>query len=96
MGEPQIKNKPADCGNAVLLKMVRNKFVQEAGKHRRVTGTRTDITDRKQVDDALLFANRQLNHIIDLLPDASIVIDKDRIFITSNRAVEEMAEVKSL
>ena len=63
------------------------------GKPLRSIGTHTDITDRKRTDDALILANRQLNDIIEFLPDATAVIDKDKKFIAWNRAMEEMTGV---
>ena len=52
-----------------------------------------DITERKQAEDALISANRQLNDIIEFLPDATLVIDKDKKVIAWNRAMEEMTGV---
>ena len=75
--------------------MARDKSVPKAGKPGRVTGTHTNSTYRKQAEDALPSTNRQLNDVIELLPDASTAIHRDRIFITWNRAVEEMAEVRA-
>jgi PAS domain S-box-containing protein len=52
-----------------------------------------DITERKRAEEALISANQQLNDIIEFLPDATAVIDKDKKFIAWNRAMEEMTGV---
>ena len=52
-----------------------------------------DITERRQAEDALISANRQLNDIIEFLPDATLVIDRDKKVIAWNRAIEEMTGV---
>ena len=52
-----------------------------------------DVTERKNAEEALISANRQLNDIIEFLPDATMVIDKDKKVIAWNRAIEEMTGV---
>ena len=52
-----------------------------------------DITERKKAEEALISANRQLNDIIEFLPDATLVIDKDDKVIAWNRAIEEMTGI---
>jgi len=52
-----------------------------------------DITERRQAEDALISANRRLNDIIEFLPDATLVIDRDKKIIAWNRAIEKMTGV---
>lgn len=52
-----------------------------------------DITERKQAEEALISANRALNDIIEFLPDATVVVDKDRNVVAWNRAMEEMTGI---
>jgi PAS domain S-box-containing protein len=52
-----------------------------------------DVTERKKAEEALISANRQLNDIIEFLPDATMVIDRDKKVIAWNRAIEEMTGV---
>ena len=52
-----------------------------------------DITERKNAEEALISSNRQLNDIIEFLPDATLVTDKDHKVIAWNRAMEEMTGV---
>jgi PAS domain S-box-containing protein len=49
-----------------------------------------DITERKKVEAALQSAHRRLQDIVEFLPDATFVVDKDRKVIAWNRAIEEM------
>jgi len=63
-----------------------------ANTQRRVASLR-DITERRQAENALISANRQLNEIIEFLPDATFVVDRDKKVIAWNRAMEEMAGV---
>jgi PAS domain S-box-containing protein/putative nucleotidyltransferase with HDIG domain len=57
-------------------------------------GTVLDITDRKKAEEALQAAHRNLQDIVDFLPDATFVIDNDRRVIVWNRAAEEMTGVR--
>lgn len=58
-----------------------------------IAGQVVDITARKQVEAALQAANRQLQGIIDFLPDATLVIDRSQRVIAWNRAMEEKTGV---
>jgi len=53
-----------------------------------------DITDRKQTEDALRESRRHLSNIIEFLPDATFVIDRQGKVMAWNRAIEEMTGVK--
>jgi PAS domain S-box-containing protein len=52
-----------------------------------------DVTACKEAEDALISANRQLNDIIEFLPDATLVVNKDKRVIAWNRAIEEMTGI---
>ncbi|OPY93402.1 MAG: Blue-light-activated protein [Syntrophaceae bacterium PtaU1.Bin231] len=52
-----------------------------------------DITDRKRAEEALLETRRQLADIIEFLPDATLVIDREGRVIAWNRAIEVMTGV---
>ncbi len=74
---------------------VNARVVREAdGKILFYEGTQEDITARKQAEEALKATNRKLNDIIEFLPDATFVVDKDNRVIAWNRAIEEMTGVK--
>ncbi len=49
-----------------------------------------DITERKQVEEALRESEQRLAEIIDFLPDATFAIDRQGKVIAWNRAIEKM------
>jgi PAS domain S-box-containing protein len=55
--------------------------------------THDDVTRRKKTEEALITANQQLRDIIEFLPDATFVVDKDHKVIAWNRAIEEMTGI---
>lgn len=52
-----------------------------------------DITERKKNETALRENERLLSDIIEFLPDATFVIDKDRRVVSWNRAIEKMTGI---
>ncbi|MFA8435056.1 MAG: PAS domain S-box protein [Marinifilaceae bacterium] len=50
----------------------------------------TDISQKKKAESDLVKAHRQLQDIIEFLPDATFVIDKNKKVIAWNKALEEM------
>ncbi|HVO67931.1 MAG TPA: PAS domain S-box protein [Syntrophales bacterium] len=54
-----------------------------------------DITDRKRAEEALKESQQQLSDIINFLPDATLVIDKEGKVIAWNRAIEKMTGIKA-
>ncbi len=60
------------------------------GNHMGAIESIRDITDRKGAEEALKESQQQLSDIINFLPDATLVIDKEGKVIAWNRAIEEM------
>ncbi|HOV86801.1 MAG TPA: PAS domain S-box protein [Syntrophobacteraceae bacterium] len=58
-----------------------------------VIETLQDITERKRTEDALQESRQRLADIIDFLPDATFVVDREGRVIAWNRAMEEMTGV---
>lgn len=56
-------------------------------------GTAVDITERRLSEDRLRRAHQHLFDIIEFLPDAIFVIDRDKKVVAWNRAIEEMTGV---
>ncbi|MEN6473640.1 MAG: PAS domain S-box protein [Syntrophaceae bacterium] len=52
-----------------------------------------DISERKRAEERLKEANRQLQNIIEFLPDATLITDGEQRIIAWNRAMEEMTGV---
>jgi len=59
-----------------------------------LVGIIRDITERKQAELALKAAHRELQDIIEFLPDATFVINRDKKVLYWNRAMEEMTGIK--
>jgi len=59
-----------------------------------IVGIVRDITSRKEAELALKAAHHELMDIIEFLPDATLVIDREKKVIAWNRAMEEMTGVK--
>jgi signal transduction histidine kinase len=55
---------------------------------------KTEILHRREAEDNLKAAYHRLSDIIEFLPDATFVIDKDKKVIAWNKAIEEMTGVK--
>ncbi|OPY75520.1 MAG: Blue-light-activated protein [Syntrophorhabdus sp. PtaU1.Bin058] len=53
-----------------------------------------DITQRKKAEEELRMAHQQFFNIIEFLPDATLVIDREKKIIAWNRACEEMTGVR--
>jgi diguanylate cyclase (GGDEF)-like protein/PAS domain S-box-containing protein len=52
-----------------------------------------DISDRAMAEEALLGVQQRLDHIIEFLPDATLVVDNEHRVIAWNRAIEGMTGV---
>ncbi|MEI7637880.1 MAG: PAS domain S-box protein [Syntrophus sp. (in: bacteria)] len=57
-------------------------------------GTCMDITDRIMADEQLRESQQRLSDIIEFLPDATLVIDKNGEVIAWNRTIETMTGIK--
>jgi PAS domain S-box-containing protein len=66
-----------------------------AGEIEFVYGTFLDITERQQAEAAIRESERRLLDIIDFLPDATLIIDRQGTVIGWNRAIEAMTGVKA-
>ena len=55
----------------------------------------SDITDQKMAEEALQESRERLENIIDFLPDATFVIDREGRVIAWNRAIEELTGIKA-
>lgn len=55
-----------------------------------ILGSSQDITEYRRAEEAMKESEQQQKEIIDFLPDATLVIDKEGKIIAWNRAIEEM------
>ncbi len=66
----------------------------ETGRVVKYQGTIRDITEHRVAEEELKKAHDQLLGIIEFLPDATFVIDRDKKVIAWNRAMEEMTGIR--
>ncbi len=60
------------------------------GQARYIDGIMEDISHRKHAEQALRESERRLVSLIDLMPDAAFVIDRDGVVVAWNRALESL------
>ncbi|MDD2901384.1 MAG: response regulator [Syntrophales bacterium] len=60
-----------------------------------VYGAFIDITERKEAEEALRESERRFQNIIDFLPDATLVIDREGKVLAWNRAMEALTGVQA-
>ncbi|HWP97971.1 MAG TPA: PAS domain S-box protein [Syntrophomonadaceae bacterium] len=82
-----------DAGGTVSLD-VRMRLIHKNNMPVAVQGIARDISDRKLIESQFLATNQKLLDIIEFLPDATFVIDRDHRVIAWNRAIEELTGVK--
>lgn len=68
-------------------------IADDSGRMVELQAVGRDITEYKQAEDKLRAAHRQLQDIVEFLPDATFVLDRDRRVMAWNRATEEMTGV---
>ncbi len=73
------------------IKRLRNFNAQLRGVNERL---KSEILHRQEAENNLKAAYHKLSDIIEFLPDATFVIDKDKKVIAWNKAIEEMTGVK--
>ncbi|MCX6826881.1 MAG: PAS domain S-box protein [candidate division Zixibacteria bacterium] len=71
------------------VRAVRN----DNGELLHIEGTCRDISERKHSEALILAAQQQMEQVIDLLPDATSVIDQEGKVVFWNKAMEEMTGV---
>ena len=82
-------------GEKRVIRWHSNNFVDEEGKTLGGIGIGADITEYKRAEEALRDSERRLTDIINFLPDATAVIDKEGRVIFWNLAIEAMTGVKA-
>ena len=69
-------------------------FHSQDGAVAGLVGVILDITERKAVEEQTRDTNQRLHDIIEFLPDATFVVDKERRVIAWNKAIEKMTGVR--
>ncbi len=86
----------ARSADGTLREVIFNKaaFEEGDGTVAGMVGVILDITERKNAEEATRSAYRQLLDIVEFLPDATFVVDRDKRVIAWNRAIELMTGVE--
>jgi len=71
------------------------RIITEDGRHRKAHVVAQDISELISKEEELRESRRRLSDIIEFLPDATFVIDRDGKVIAWNRAIEAMTGVKA-
>lgn len=91
----QVYEASVRYADGTLREVIFNKatFNESDGSVRGLVGVILDITERKAAEDATKSAYQQLFDIVEFLPDATLVVDKDKRVIAWNRAIEQMTGI---
>lgn len=79
-----------------LTVQVKKTLYKDKDGNKFLVGVTRDITDRKMMEEALRESERRLTDIIDFLPDATFVIDKEGKVVAWNKAIEAMTGIKAV
>jgi PAS domain S-box-containing protein len=77
-------------GREVVLESSGVPIIDRDGTFRGYRGIDRDITARRRIEEELAVSKQKLIDIIEFLPDATFVIDKDKRVIAWNKAIETM------
>ncbi len=80
-------------GRKRVIRINKTPLMDTAGQVIGILGSYYDITEEKQAREALAESERLLANVINFLPDATFVIDKNGVVIAWNRAMEKMTGV---
>ncbi|RQW79927.1 MAG: PAS domain S-box protein [Methanothrix sp.] len=78
-----------------LTVLVKKTLYRDKDGNKFLVGVTRDITERKRMEEALRESERRLMDIIDFLPDATFVIDKEGKVVAWNKAIETMTGIKA-
>lgn len=94
-GEENINEENLTDAQGITRTVVTKKtLITDKDGNKSIVVILRDITERKQAELSLKATNRKLQDILEFLPDATFVIDREKNVISWNRAMEEMTGVK--
>ncbi len=82
-------------GDRVWIAWTNKPVYDNKGRVSEILCIGNDITARRQAEEALRESEQRLSDIIDFLPDATFVIDREGKVISWNQAIEEMTGIKA-
>lgn len=83
-----------DVGGITRTVVTRKTLYNDKAGNKFIVAVIRDITDRKRAESALQTAYRELQDIIEFLPDATFAVDMDKKVLYWNRAMEEMTGIR--
>lgn len=89
--EASVKTADGSHRNVIFNKAT---FEGSNGEVAGLVGVILDITERKAAEEETKNAYQQLWDIVEFLPDATFVVDKDKRVIAWNRAIEKLTGLK--
>ncbi len=90
----EVKRRTKD-GHAIYVNVSTEPLLDAHGNVVGAMGVIQDITKRKRAEEEVRESQQRLADIIEFLPDATLVIDKDGTVIAWNRALEAMTGVRA-
>ena len=92
----QVYESSVRYADDTLRDVIFNKatFSNSDGSTEGLVGVIIDITERKRAEETTKNAYQQLFDIVEFLPDATFVVDKDKRVIAWNRAIEQMTGIE--
>ncbi|HSQ93524.1 MAG TPA: PAS domain S-box protein, partial [Methanoregula sp.] len=88
-----VTHRPASAGGNLVQDLTTEPLRDVNGAIAGIICSAIDITERKEAEEELKHANRQILDIIEFLPDATYVIDQDHRVIAWNRLMETVSGV---
>ncbi len=92
--ENENEEEITDSNGATRTIVTKKTLYADKSGNKFIVGIIRDITRRKEAELALQAAHQRLQDIINFLPDATFVIDRQKRVIAWNHAIEEMTGVK--
>jgi len=92
--ENENEEEITDASGCTLTISTKKTLYADKADNKFIVGVIRDITERKKAELALQATHRELMDIVEFLPDATVVIDREKRVILWNRAIEEMSGLK--
>jgi len=83
------------CGRIVNVSLSAHLVTDARSGRRFLVGTCEDITERRQLVEELKDSQRHMAELLDFLPDATLVIDREGQVTAWNREIERLTGVKA-
>jgi PAS domain S-box-containing protein len=92
--ENENEEEITDANGRIFTVVTKKTLYTDSQGNKFIVGIIRNITRRKDAELALQASHQQLQDIIEFLPDATLVIDRDKKVTAWNRAMEKMTGLK--